>query len=166
VPTSSVQEVQKRARDFGVFRTTPGGLVVPRNAIPFQAVGAVVCPALGTQVVVCTYQVQPQWFALVWGVVFQFVGTPAALPNDITWTVDVDRPLGAVDQGYAEKDYGAVPILLGDNQDRPWPVNFRHWSKETLRVKGTPNTNVTPGGSNFLVGMLLGDTWPGQGWES
>jgi hypothetical protein len=164
-PMTAVQQVQQRARDVGAARSIGGPLIIPKSAIPFMALGAVPCPALGVQVEVCSYQVQPQWFAFVWGVVLQFSGAPLPNPTDVIWSVDVNRPVGETAQGYAEKDFGSIVIPLGSSVLNPWPVDFRHWSKEVIRIKGTPIANVTPGAPNFVIGILLGHTWPGQEWE-
>jgi hypothetical protein len=164
---ADLELIQQHARDFGL-RVGAGGLVIPRNAIPFQVVGSQPTPLLGAgQVELCVYRVQPQWFAVVTGLVFQYVGTPLLVPGagDGIWSVDINRPVAALAAlGYAEKDYGSVTVPLGSLQI-PWPCDFRHHDDETIRIKFEALANIAPGAPNFAIGLLQGYTWPGQGWE-
>jgi len=140
---------------------------IPIHAIPLNIIGFVASPAFGAanQVTVLTYTVRANWACLITNIVLQFQGpAPAPLPGDITWAVDIDRPLGS-QAGYFEKDFGAVGVSLGTFANLPWPVNFKHRNQEVIRVKGITNQNVATGAGAFLCAALLGFEWPEEGDE-
>jgi len=133
---------------------------IPIHAVPLNILGFVQSPAFGIQVTILTYTVRANYACLITNVVLQFQGAaPAPLPGDITWAIDIDRPLGSM-AGYFEKDFGNVQIPLGTFANLPWPVEFRHRNQEVIRVKGTTNQNVGTGPGNFLCAALLGYEWP------
>jgi hypothetical protein len=147
-------------------RQTPFGVKVPKWAVPFNILGFGTPADYNVQVQLVQYQAKANWYAVVCGIVLQFQGTgPAPNPGDVQFTVDIDRPLGSI-AGYAEKDYGAVPIVLGSfTQSCPWPVEFRHSDGEIIRVKGTAIQNMGTGAGNSLLACLVGFEWPQQGYE-
>lgn len=135
--------------------------LIPDHAIPVTVLGYAVAPVYGAgnQVQILQYQVRANWACLITSIVFAFQGAlPAPLPGDITWCVDIDRPLGST-AGYFEKDYGQVQLSLGSLQMLPWPVRFRHRNGEIIRVKGYTNQNVSTGAGNFLTAALIGYEW-------
>lgn len=141
---------------------TPPTKKVPIHAVPLNILGFVQSPAYGpaNQALILTYTVRANWACLITHIVLGFAGpAPAPLPGDITWAIDIDRPLGS-QAGYFEKDYGAVQIPLGTFSNLPWPVNFSHRNNEVIRVKGITNQNVGTGAGSFLTAALLGYEWP------
>ena len=139
---------------------TPPDRKIPIHAIPLNILGFVQSPAYGNQAVILTYTVRANWACLITNIGLGFAGAaPLPLPGDITWAVDIDRPLGS-NAGYFEKDFGSVQIPLGTFSNLPWPVNFRHRNNEVIRVKGITNQNVGTGAGNFLTAALLGYEWP------
>lgn len=162
------QAIQEQMRDWAAGRRTPTGLPIPYAALPDTRFGRMQTPDYGTQVVLIEFTIPINWFGLYWGVVFGFAsGGPAPLPGDITYVVDVDRPLGATDLGYTQKDYGNVTIgQLGSFPfGSPWPVEFKFETGQVVRIKATPNANVATGAGSFLLASLLGYVWPSEGWE-
>jgi len=161
-------QVQELMRDWADARRLPFGIPVPKTAVPVTAMGFAAIPAaFGTQVLVVTYQARPAWYALLTGIVLQFAGTgPAPRPGDVRYVIDIDRPLGDTVSGYDEKDYAAVPFLLGSQVTGPiWPVEFHHENGETVRIKATAVANMGHGAGNFFVAALVGYEWPKQGFE-
>jgi hypothetical protein len=163
---TSLTTRQEQVQGWGAGRGSAFGLPVPNFANPVTIFGSMVAPAYGTQGVILTYQVKPNWFAVLSAVVLQFAGTgPAPLPGDVNFAIDVDRALGTLN-GYPEKDYAAVPWPLGSFTGGPqWPVNFKHKNGETIRIKATPIANMGVGAGNFLYAALIGFEWPQQGNE-
>lgn len=167
-PAESLVDFQKLMRDWARARHTPFGIPIPRFAVPVTRMGFVQVPAAyGTQVLVVSYQARPNWFSILSGLVAGFSGSGTApFPGDVSFTVDVDRPLGDTVDGYIEKDYDSVPFPVGNFTIGPlWPVEFRHENGETVRLKATPVANMTLGAGNFFVGALVGFEWPSQDWE-
>ena len=157
---------QNMMRDWAESRLTPFGLKIPKFAVPVTALGYAQPAVYGDQVLLCQYQFKAGWYGIITGLVVGFQGSgPAPLPGDVSWAVDIDRPLGAT-SGYSEKDYGAVPFSLGDLVNGPvWPVEFRHSNGETIYLKGTPVANVGLGAGQWFVGAMVGFEWPEQGIE-
>lgn len=167
---SKLQDIQRGIVAFGETRQTPFGVVVPKYAAPITAIGVVTVPAAyGTQIQVVDYQAKPGFYAIICGLVFQFQGAgPAPLPNDSSWRVDVDAPtLGTVGvSGYPMKDYGAIPILLGNfTTGWVWPCDFRFVDGQAIRIKATPVANMGLNVGNFFLGALLGYEWPKGSFE-
>ena len=158
----SISDQQKMMTDWADSRRLPSGIIIPKTAIPVFAYGFAVAPAYGTQVLLAQYQTKANWYSLICGIVLGFQGTGQA-PNagDVSFTVDVDRPLGDTTAGYTQKDYNAVPFQLGElAPGEPWPCEFQHSDGEILRIKGTPVANMSTGPGNSLVGAFLGWEWP------
>ena len=156
----ALSSLQGNKRDWaaGYKPPLPG---VPDGAVPVNIFGAVQSPAYGAanQVVILTYTVRANFACLITHIVLGFAGPlPEPLPGDITWDIDVDRPLGS-NSGYFVKDYGVITIPLGSFQQLPWPVEFRHRNNEVIRIKGTTNQNVGTGAGSFLTAALLGYEW-------
>jgi hypothetical protein len=164
---TDLTSIQRMTRDFAESRRTPFGTVIPKIAVPVFAHGLVQVPPFGTQALLATYIVRPNWVCVICGVVLQFAGNgPAPNPGDVAFVVDVDNPLGA-GTGYTEKDYGNVPFVLGSFTDPPaWPCEFRHNNGESIRIKATAIANMGTGAGNFFLGALVGYEWPEQGWEA
>jgi hypothetical protein len=163
----SLVELQQMMRDWAAARHTPYGIPIPRTAVPVTKFGLVQVPAaFGTEIVVVTYQVKANWFSLLTGLVAGYSGTGTApLAGDVTFRVDIDRPLGLT-TGFSEKDYGNIPFPLGNFTFGPvWPVEFRHMNSETIRLKATPVQTMGLGAGNNFVGALLGFEWPSKGSE-
>lgn len=166
--TPDLSVPQSLMRAFTPGRMLPSGLVIPKGAVPVTKLGFAVVPAAyGTPALLTAYQVKANWYAVICGLVLQFQGTgPAPGLGDVSYTVDIDRPLNDFTAGYTEKDYGSVQFALGTFVGGPpWPVEFRHSNGETIRVKGTPVANMGLGAGNFLIGCLLGFEWPQEGFE-
>jgi hypothetical protein len=164
---SSLADIQKEARDLGSSRRSPFGLPIPRVALPVNVFGFVATPAAyGTQVQILQFKVRANWFFLATGIVLGFNGSGQAPgPGDVSYTIDIDRVLGA-SSGYVEKNYSNVPYPLGSLQTGPqWPVEFRHRNLEVIRIKGTPVANMGLGAANFLTAVLSGWEWPEGGYE-
>lgn len=148
------------------------GTPIPWLAEPVFVQGFVTAPAYGAgnQLILCTYQVPRGFQALLCGLVLGYAGAAgSALPGQVQFTVDIDNPSAPVvspQQGYTEKDYAAVPFVLGTLVGGPvWPVEFRHDQGETIRVKGQTVSGVATGVGNFLYAALVGFQWPAMGWE-
>lgn len=152
---------------FATGRQTPFGLKIPKFAVPVTAIGTVTGLAYTVQSLITQYTAKANWYLVICGLVIQYTGDgPAPNPGDATFTVDVDRPLGDNTAGKAEKDYGAIPILLGSFTGGPvWPCEFRISNGETIRLKVLPNANMGVGVGNWALGALLGFEWPQQGYE-
>jgi hypothetical protein len=158
-------------------RQTPFGVVVPKIALKVNAYGVAQVPAYGTQVnIVGTnqpanqdylVQARPNWYLLLCGVVLGFQGQgPAPNPNDVQFTIDVDRPLGATQVGYSEKDFGLVTTTLPlPGISTIEPIEFKHRNGERIRVKATPIANMGTGLGNFFSVALYGYEWPERGFE-
>ena len=163
-PSSLLSEMQNM-RDW---RRLPSGIEVPSIAVPVFEMGAVLVPPYGAtnQVIITTHRVPANYLCLITGLLLNYQGgVPAPLPGDVIYTVDVDRPLAAgggslLTAGYDEKDFGNVPIQLGNFAFSPWPVEFLHQSGEVIRVKGYSVANVGIGAPNYLLGALVGFEWP------
>lgn len=160
----SLTDQMQDFRDWGARRRRlPSGLEIPAVAVPVFALGAVIVPAYGTQVVLVQHQVPANYRAVFCGIVLGYAGAPAPTPGDIIYSVDIDRPLGYTSMfGYDEKDFGSIPIQLGSLQFTPWPIEFKHSSSETIRIKGTPIANVGTGNPNNLLAALIGFEWPAE----
>jgi hypothetical protein len=160
---------QAWARDYGLTkRAQSPELRIPADAVPILAAGSAVSPAygIGSQVTLCSYQVQSQWVAYILGVVFAFNGS-GFVPGsgDIIFSIDINRPAGApVSIGYDEKNFGAIKWPLG-SYEQPWPVRLRHHESETLRLKAYTTANVGIGAPNFVSGLAVGFTWPAKETE-
>ena len=168
-PLGPLRRDQENMRDLAGMRSTPFGVVVPKYATPVTAIGFVAVPAAyGTQAQVVQVQTKADYYAIICALVFGFVSTggagPAPFPGDVTFMVDVDRPVGSL-EGYPEKDYGAQPMLLGSLNGFPWPCDFRIENGEILRIKATPVANMGLGPGNWFTGALLGYEWPKHGFE-
>jgi len=168
-PAQLFEQSQQMASRFSMYRQTQSGLIIPKSATPVFRYGFSVVPAYGTQVQLVEYDIPVGMFSLVCGIVLQFAGTgPAPNPGDVSFTVDIDKPLGsAATVGYTEIDYASVPFLLGSFVYYPWQCEFRHQDGETIRIKATPVANMGTGAGNFLLGALLGFEWPkgSRGYE-
>jgi hypothetical protein len=174
---AELTSAQTMMRDWAESRRTPFGTRVPKIALPVAAFGFIQVPAFGTQANILPasvpanqdyiYKVKPNWYALICGLILQFTGTGSAPnPGDLSYTIDVDRPLGVSGVGYTEKDYNAVPFLLGSfTLGFPWPTEFKHKNGEELRIKATAIANMGTGAGNFFQAALLGWEWPERGWE-
>lgn len=174
---AELNSAQTMMRDWAESRRTPFGSRVPKVALPVAAFGFVQVPAYGTQVNIVPanvpanqdflYRVKPNWYALICGLILQYSGAgPAPLPGDVSYVIDVDRPLGVSGIGETEKDYNGVPFTLGNfNFGLVWPTEFKHKNGETLRVKATPIVNMGTGAGNFFQVALIGWEWPERGWE-
>lgn len=159
-----LDQQMKTMRDWGK-RRLPSGFEIPRIAVPVLGVGAVVSPAYGAgnQVQLVEHTVPANYEALFTGIVLGYAGAPAALPGDILYTVDIDRPLGVTATGYNEKDFELIALELGSFVTGfLWPVEFRHTSGEQIRIKGQTVANVGVGGGNFLTAALVGFEWPAR----
>lgn len=156
--------IQRLANDLASTRRTPFGAPIPSSAVAVTQFGFSVAPiAYGTQVQLIQYQIKVNWSALFAGLVLGWVSQagPAPLPGDITFTADVDVPLGVLGVGYTEKNFGAVQFPLGSfTQGLLWPIEWKHSTAETVRIKATPNANVPLGAGSFLVAALVGWEWP------
>lgn len=163
----SLANQQNMQRVLAESRHTPFGVKVPKFAVPVTALGTVQVPAYGTQAQIVQYQAKANWYFVACGLVLQFSGSGSAPnPGDVTFTIDIDRPVNDFTSGYVEKDYGAIPILLGSfAQGFVWPVEFRHSDGEIVRIKATPVANMGTGPGNFFLACLLGFEWPQQGYE-
>lgn len=156
--TPTLSDFQTRGRDFQDDRKTQYGFRVPNFADPVTAFGTIATAGMGNSVVIVTYVVKANWYALIEGIVFGY-SAGALNVGDVTFTVDVDRPLGST-SGFSEKDYGAVPFALGAFVNGPvWPCCFRRRNRETLRVKALDNIGV---GAGKFQAALIGWTWPEQ----
>ena len=168
-PTINLATPQEMQRVFAKTRQTPFGVEVPKFAIPLTVIGYELVAAYGTanQVQLAQYQAKANWYAVICGLVLQFMGTgPAPNPGDAIFTVDVDRPVGDYTAGYTEKNYGAVPILLGNfTNGWIWPVEWRHSDGEIIRVKAASIANMGVGAGNWFLCAMLGFEWPQQGYE-
>jgi hypothetical protein len=161
---TGLTDVQKQMEDWGAARRTVLGAVVPKKALPVFARSFAAVPNYGTQALVATYEVKPNWKSLICGVVLGFQGNGSAPnPGDVSYTIDIDVPPGGVSAGYTEKDYAGVPFPLGSFVLGPWPCEFVHENGETLRVKATPVANMGVGAGNFFIGALIGWEWVKEG---
>lgn len=165
--TDPLVQLQQLMNAWADTRRTPWGIEIPKFATPVTVFGTAAVPvAYGTQVLVLQYQVKANFFAFLSGVVLGTDASPQPNAGDISWTIDVDRPLGDQVSGYAEKDYGAVPVNLGDFVGGPvWPVEFKHQDGEIIRIKATAVQNMGVGGANVFKACLIGFDWPMQGIE-
>ncbi len=165
--TDVLQALQRASGD----RKTVWGTPIPWTARPVFAAGSVEAPAFGAvnQVIVATYTVPRGYSALLCGLVLGYVGGGgSALPGQVLYTVDVDSPTAVPVPGigHAEKDYAFVRFQLGSFvPGDPWPVEFRYYDQEQVRIKGQTVSGVATGAGNFLFGALIGWQWPTEGWE-
>lgn len=162
ITLASLADIQEAANGL---RHTPTGQRIPNNARPVTQFGFIEAPDYGVdnEVELLEYTVPTNWLAEFYGVVFGFIGgAPVPLPGDLSFSVDIDRPVGS-QLGYTEKDYGNIMLPLGALQNGPyWPIRWPHVSDETIRIKGFTVQNVPTGAGNFLVAALLGYEWPNQ----
>lgn len=169
-PIQKLQMEQQKALAFSIERRTPFGVLVPKCAVEVSPAGFVQVPVYGTQIVVTQYQAKADYFVLIWGIVLGFNSSssgPAPNPGDVSWRVDIDCPLGAANQGYPLKNWGARTFNFGSFvPGDPWPVDFRFRNGETLRVKGTPVANMGTGAGNVFTAGLFGYEWPEDGQEA
>lgn len=169
---SGLADLQQAVQESGQVRRTDSGLVIPRYNTPVSLIGQAVAPAYGSanQVELIKYQAKANFYVIFCGVLFGWIGAGAPpLPGDLSFSVDIDRPLGSTTAGYAVRDFGAVTVPVGliTNGAISYhrPVEFRLSGSETIRVKGFTVANVGVGGRNFLVASLVGFEWPAEGSE-
>lgn len=158
----TLQEVQQQARDWGARRSAFGKRI-PAVAEPVTVFGFSTVPVVyGTQVQLLQFQAKANWFFLAAGIVLSFTGAgQPPNPGDVSYTVDIDRPLGDAAAGFVEKNYGNVPFPLGSfDRGLIWPVEFEHRNTEVIRIKATPVANMGLGATNFFTACLFGWTWP------
>jgi len=164
-PTAdSLVTLQRQMQSWATARRTPTGLVIPPIAIPVNVFAFLQVPPYGTQGLILSYQIRPDWQAVIHGVVMGFQGQgPAPLPGDVTFVADIDRPLGST-AGYTIKDYDSVQLSIGNiTAPPPSPCEWRQRNGETIRVKGTANANMGFGAFNFFVAAIYGHEWPQTG---
>lgn len=172
VDTTYLSDALEALQATASNKRTVFGTPVPWVAEPVFAQGFAVAPGFGAanRLIICSYQVPRGFQALLCSLVVGYAGgAGAALPGQVLFTVDVDNPSAAVvspQLGYTEKDYASVPFPLGSLAPaEPWPVEFKHDSLETVRVKGQTVSGVATGAGNFLFAALVGFQWPTMGWE-
>lgn len=167
VSVADLADMQREALSWASSRRSPFGLPIPRVGLPVTVFGSAALPGgYGVEVLLIEFPVKANWFFLATGLVLGFSGSGSAPQfGDVRYTVDIDRPLGG-DSGYSEKNYSAVPLMLGSFDRGPqWAVEFRHRNDEVVRVKGAPIANMGTGAANFLTAALMGWEWPEGGYE-
>lgn len=155
----TLAQVQTYKNDFAKSFEAPTRKI-PIFRTPILVIGRVEAPAFGIDVTILSYIVRANYACLITGIVMGYVGSPAPLPGDINWGVDIDRPGTGPTAGYVEKDYEAIPVPLGSFTEGPWPCEFSHRDNETIRVKGVTISNVGTGPGNFLTAAIYGFEWP------
>jgi hypothetical protein len=137
---------------------------IPASAIPWFVDGNAPNPAHGTQITLCTYQVQIGYTGYLQAVMCTELGDGGTFiqgSGDILWTIDVDIPLGnPLATGYAVPGYALIKRSLG-SLEKPWPI-CRGWKMhpgETYRLKAKPVANVPVGSPAFVFGSLQGVVW-------
>jgi hypothetical protein len=137
-------------------------VVPPQSAISISARGSVVAPANGTQVQICSFTVPQAMEAVINFIVCKVQGfTFDEGSGQITWTVDIDRPLGSTTVGYNPPFFGSITTELGSLQiPFPIPSGIRLSERLTIRLKVTTTAPVPVGAPNYIIGMLIGWYYP------
>jgi hypothetical protein len=151
------------ARDL---RNNVGGTLA--EAIPINRRASIVAPAYGVQTLVTSFQVPQAMEAVINAILCKFDGAGFTQGSgEITWVIDINRPLGAggAGLGYSPPDFSIITTQLGDNiQSGPWPVpgGIRLSERDTIRFKVTTGAPVGIGSPNLITCMFLGWYWPAR----
>jgi hypothetical protein len=139
----------------------------PQSATQINRRGNIAAPANGVQALVTSFQVPQAMEAVITHVVCKAVlGSPSPFVDgsgSITWTIDINRPLGATSQGYNPPDFGTIVNQLGDNAlGLPYPIpgGIRLNERDYIRLKVTTEAPIPVGAPYYIVGMLLGWFYP------
>jgi hypothetical protein len=140
----------------------------PPEAIPINRRASIVAPAYGVQTLVTSFQVPQAMEAVINAILCKFDGAGFTQGSgEITWVIDINRPLGAggAGLGYSPPDFSIITTQLGDNiQSGPWPVpgGIRLSERDTIRFKVTTGAPVGIGSPNLITCMFLGWYWPSR----
>ena len=139
--------------------------VVPGlSAIQIHAQASVVAPAYGTQVLITSFQCPQAMEAVINMIVMEYDGS-GYVPGSgsLTFTVDINRPLGATVQGYNPPGWGSITTQLGSTvpgDPFPIPAGIRLSERDTIRIKATTAASLGIGAPNYITGILLGWYYP------
>lgn len=143
-------------------------VVPPQSAIAISARGTSPNPANGTQIILGTAPDVAQFIvpqameAVITAIVCAVTGfsfDPGTA--EVVWTVDINRPLGATQQGYNPPFFGQINTTLGSFQiPFPIPGGIRLHERDTIRVKVTTAAPTPVGAPNYITAMLLGWYYP------
>ena len=153
---------QKRQREENRSEWPYKHIFPPPNSTPVNEITRGTLPvvgAIGATVVALSYRVPSGSRFFLTGIIQNVYGSTPN-PGAITWTVDVNRPVGIADtQGMGVQGLIAVPIPLGSfAYGVIWEFK-RAYEFEPLDFLQSKATNVSSGGvgpGNALISAFLG----------
>ena len=138
-------------------------VVPPPSETPVSARETIAAPAYGVQALITSCQVPQAMEAVITHILCKFDGSGFVQGSGaVTWTIDINRPLGAAQQGYNPPFFGSIITQLGDFLTFPFPVpgGIRLSERDTIRFKVTTAAPVGIGAPNYITAMLLGWYYP------
>jgi hypothetical protein len=124
---------------------------------------SVAAPAYGTQVQLTSFTVPQAMEAIINYIVLEYDGSGYTIGSGaITYSVDINRPLGATTQGYNPPGWGAILSQLGNVMYQPWPIpgGIRLYERDTIRIKALTANPLGIGAPNYITGILMGWYYP------
>jgi hypothetical protein len=140
----------------------------PAEAILINRRATIAAPAYATQVQIVEFDVPQAMQAVITHLVCKFDGSGFVQGSGaVTWTVDINRPLGGggAQLGYSPPDLAVIITQLGDFvSGLPWPIpgGIRLSERDQLRMKVTTAAPVGIGAPNYITGIFLGWYWPAR----
>lgn len=124
---------------------------------------SVAAPAYGTQVLLVSFQVPQAMEAVINHILLEYDGSGYTIGSGaITFSVDINRPLGATTQGYNPPGWGSITTQLGQAIYHPWPIpgGIRLSERDTIRIKATTANPLGIGAPNYITAALIGWYYP------
>lgn len=138
-------------------------VVPPPAETPVSARGTIAAPAYGVQALVASFQVPQAMEAVITSILCSFDGSGFIQGSGaIVWSIDINRPLGATQQGYSPPYFGSIITQLGSLTMGAWaiPGGLRLSERDTIRFKVTTGAPVGIGAPNYITCMLQGWYYP------
>src|SRR5208337_1778726 len=135
----------------------------PQSATQISRRNTIAAPAYAAQAQIVSFQVPQAMEAVITHVICKYDGSGFLQGSgSVVWSIDINRPLGAAQQGYNPPDFGSIITQLGDFLIFPFPIpgGIRLYERDTIRFKVTTAAPVGIGAPNYITAMLLGWYYP------